>query len=539
MTTTTARRQVRRASTLALALVALAATALPATAQGHEHGVVNASVAIAHDAPPDGRTFVGNVNHFAVVAHGGDGVPDFHQDVPWRVTLNGLTIVETTPDSGHDYDGVNAFDLVFPAPGDYAVEALDATGNAVARFVGTVLPAPALEAAISFSTSHAEALAGELVDIGYVVHDAADPDGGPIAHSDCTVEVLGPSGRLQFRGKTHTHEEAQELRYAYTEVGATTVRVLCFQAYPSARATLFLPRVHEVSVNVLPGPFANADGTAPAPTSLATPPAELNAVVTAPAGDGMTLVGTFDPYTVVGPDTLQHLSVLAVGTDGQTIQHVDFTATLDGPLGRLFESETLHEYDGILEFTTRQAIPGLYTLRVTAEGAKGTGELALTYAVAPPAVPVGGVGAATVGPVTVELDATPEAGVASPWAFAAATPTGPFAHGELEIRLTRAGDPVPVLQAKLHTHDDGLYAMDAALPTSGDYVLEVTPFPLFPQPVLLTAESFAVSAAPGPGVPAAAGAAVDGAAQDAPALPLAALAAALAGAALALRRRRA
>lgn len=518
------------AATLAVAL--LAAAPPSASAQGHEHGAMNAGIAIAHDAPADGRTFVGNVNHFSVIVHGDDAVPDFHQDVPWRVVLNDVTLVETTPDSGHDYDGVNTFDIVFPVAGEYRVEALDASGGVVARFSGTVHPAATLQGGITFATSQEQPVAGQPVDVSYSVH-AAGGD-APIAHSDCTFEVVGPSGRTQFRAKTHTHEEEQAMRYAYTEFGAHTVRIVCFQAYPSERATLFQPVLMEVGVDVLPGPPANAEGE---PMALPALPPELNAVVTAAAGDGMTLVGTFDPYTVVGPDTLQHLNVLAVDGTGQTIQHVDFTAVLDGPGGRLFESSTLHEYDGILEFTTRQAVPGTYTLRVTAEGAAGTGEIALAYAVAPPVVPVGGVVAVVAGPVAVTLDAAPVIGAVSDWTLAADSPSGPFAHGELELRLLGADSPVPFLQTKVHTHDDGRFPLRVALPVDQAYRLEATPFPLFPNPVLLEPQGFDLDPAVGaPLVAGNPGTDADGV-RESPAGATALVLAVLAAAALALRRR--
>jgi hypothetical protein len=511
-------------------MVALAAAVLAflpsASAQAHEHGVVNTQIAIAHDVPADGRTFVGNVNHFSVIAHGDDSVPDFHQNIPWRVTLNGLTLVETTATSGHDYDGVNTFDIVFPVAGAYTVEALDAEGKVAAMFVGTVEPASTRTAAIKFDAPSDPVLAGQPARFTYSVSDATQGASDlPIAHSDCTFEVLS-QGRTQFRAKSHTHEDRQQVQYAFAEAGSSTVRVTCFQAFPSARATLFVPVVFEQDLMVLPGPPANTASSMPEPT---VPSSDLNAVVTAPAGEGMTLVGTFDPYTVVGPDTLQHLNVLAVDATGQTIQHVDFTATLDGPAGLVFRSETLHEYDGILEFTTRQATPGFYTLRVTAEGASGSGELTMTYLVAPRAVPL------NAGLVAVTLDVPGiVSGIPAEWRLAAGATSGPFAHGELEVRLTAAGQTVPYLQAKLHTHADGAFPFTVALPTADAYTLDVMPFPLMPELVLPAATSFTVQPAEGAALPVAA---LPDASQDAPAFAPALLLVGLAGMALAVRRR--
>lgn len=520
---------VRAASAVLPALLAAFLLAVPpGSAQAHEHGDFSAQIAIAHDGPPDGRTFVGNVNHFSVIAHGDDEVPDFHQDIPWRVSLNGLTLVETTPDSGHDYDGVNTFDVVFPAEGEYMVEALDAEGKTAAAFMGAVLPAPASLASVQLDLPSGPVLAGQPARFTYSVSDPSQPSGDlPIAHSDCTFEALA-GGRTEFRAKSHTHDERQSLDYAFAQAGTYTVRVLCFQAYPSPRATLFAPVVLEERLLVLPGAPANPGA---APPASPPPPAQLNAVVTAPAGDGMTLVGTFDPYTVVGPDTLQHLNVLAVNDTGDPIQHVDFTAVLDGPAGRVFASDTLHEYDGILEFTTRQVVPGPYTLRVTAEGASGSGELAMTYVVAPRAVPL------NAGLVEVTLDAPGvTSGAASTWTLAADATSGPFAHGELEVRLTAAGQAVPYLQMKLHTHADGRFPFTVALPTVEAYSLDVQPFPLLPELVVApAAASFTVEPANGAPVPSAAMAGAGS--QEAPAVPSAVVLAGLAGLAIGLRRR--
>lgn len=528
-----------RASATVTLVAVLAVSAVPVAGQVHEHGLANSNIAIAHDLPPDGRTFVGNVNHFSVVAHGDDNVPDFHQDIPWRVTLNGVTLAETTASSGHDYDGVNSFDIVFPVAGNYTVEALDGGGKAVAVFAGHVEGADSgadiQEAAMSVAVSESPSV-GSPVRFTFFPTLAGAASATPVAHSDCTFEAL-QAGRTMFRAKTHTHEEAQEIDYTFSEVGTYSVRIVCFQAYPSPRATLFEPVLWEGQVVVAAGlPAAAPPSVSPALPSL-PPPAELNAVVTAPAGAGATLVGTFDPYTVVGPETLQHLNVLAVDDDGNTIQHVDFTASLDGPLGRVFQSDTLHEYDGILEFTMRQRVPGPYTLTVTSEGASGNGELAMTYVVAPPVVPVAGVGSLAAGPVDVLLDAQPVTGTYGDWLLTAATPGGAFAHGELDVRLTAADATVPFLQTKLHTHDDGRFPLGVALPTGQPYRLDVTPFPLMANPVLPAVQSFLVE--PTGGAPLASDPAAAPPEQEMPALPAALVLAALGLAAVALRRRRA
>lgn len=516
-----------RVTGLLVALLALAMTSAlpPAEAQGHEHGAVGPTI-LAHDGPVDGRQFAGNLAHFAAIAHGDDAVPDFHQDVPMRVTLDGVVLFETTPDSGHDYDGVNVLDVVFPHAGRYKVEALDASGAAIDSFEGEVLPAPALQARLGTSEPM-DVLAGVPVTYGYTVREAA-ADGAQIDHSDCWFEVL-LDGATLLRTKTHTHREEQQLQVTFPAAGTYDVRFTCFQAYPSANATLFAPFAVERSIGVgagpplplLAGPSVN-DG------QQAMPPTALNAVVTGAAGGDLLLVGTFDPYTIVGPDTLQHLNVLAVDpATGTPRQHVDFEATLTAPGGGvLFASATLHEYDGIYELATRNAVPGLYTLEVWAEAGSWRDRVLMQWLVAPPVAPT------SAGPVGLVLDqGSPRGGDPGAYLFSATAAAGPFAHGEIELQVFGAS-PVPLLRTKLHTHDDGTFPFTLALP-EGPHRFDADPFPLMPEAVVVEAASFTVPVAP---AAAASGPEDAPAEQAAPAAPVALLALALAALVLARRR---
>ncbi|HUR24577.1 MAG TPA: hypothetical protein VM327_00995, partial [Candidatus Thermoplasmatota archaeon] len=380
---------------LVLVTLALSLAAMPASGQAHEHGAGGAIV-IAHDVPADGTTFVGTPNHFAVIVKGTDPIPDFHNNVHVRVVLNGIVLFETTPDSGHDYDGVNAFDVVFPAPGAYSVEALDPEDEStmVAMFTGTVLPAPGpgkpqaeLVVTAASSAPTEQVLTGQPVHFTIDLLDAPAAAGGArIEHSDTWFEAW-KDGMLEFRTKLHTHDELQELDYAFQEAGSYTVRVTGYQAYPTlaAQEEFFAPVVHEQSIMVLPGVPVSAVH----PESPPMPAAGLNAVVLGRGGGTYQLVGTFDPYTVVGPDTLEHLYGLVIDpATGQTIQHVNFEAVLHGPTTHLFSSGTLHEYDGIYELTTRQELPGAYTLDLTAERGDWSDTIHMTFLVAPPVVAV-------------------------------------------------------------------------------------------------------------------------------------------------------
>jgi hypothetical protein len=532
-----------------LAVLLLAATLglVPAVAaQTHEHGI-GGKIVIGHDVPADGTTFVGTINHFAVIVKGEDAIPDFHNNIHIRVLLNGGVLFETTPDSGHDYDGVNTFDIVFPVAGAYSVQALDPKdeNSMLAMFDGTVLPAPGPTAPhAEFVVTAAASTPTEQVMTGQPVHftidllDAPAASGGArIQHSDTWFEAW-KDGRLEFRTKTHTHDELQELEYSFQEAGTYTVRFTGYLAYPTAKATLFAPVVHEQSIMVLPG----APVSAVHPESPPMPEAGLNAVVQGKPGGQYLLVGTFDPYTVVGPDTLEHLYALVVDpVTGQTIQHVNFEAILHGPVTHLFSSKTLHEYDGIYELSTRQALPGAYTLDVKATRGDWSDTIHMTYEVVPPVVAVPTV-ASDVGPVMFSLKQPAlTAGATGDFTLHGADIAGePFAHNEVEFRLFGPkSDPatsVPLLSGKLHTHDDGDYGFRIAFPEPGTYKLMLSPTPLMANPVLLTAQSFDITVADGPGLPGPVAAASTGS-HASPALAPALLLVSLAVLVVAVRRR--
>lgn len=534
-----------RAAAVTLLMCTFLAPSAPA--QAHEHGL-GGDVVIAHDVPADGRTYVGALNHFAVIVKGDDPVPDFHNDIHARVVLNDAVLFETTPDSGHDYDGVNSFDVVFPVPGAYRIEALDVDddGKLVAMFSGTVHPAPGAMApqaelvlTASSSAPTGQVLAGQPVHFTIDLTDAA-AGGERIEHSDAWFEAW-KEGRLEFRAKTHTHDELQELDYAFQEAGTYTVRVTGFLAFPSANAETFAPVVLEQQITVLPGvPLSAVHPESPPMPALGGGVPPINAVVEGTPGGEYLLLGTFDPYTVVGPDTLQHLNALVVDpATGEPVQHVDFSAVLHGASTHLFSSGTLHEYDGILEITTRQLLPGAYTLDVTADRGDWSDTIHMTYLVTPQVVPL------NVGPVAFNLrqDAGGAAGETADFVLHGSDQAGqPFAHNEVEFRLFGPGaDPattVPLYAGKLHTHDDGDYGFRLAFPEAGSYLLSFTPTPLMANPVLLTAQEFRIDVVDGPGLPTAPAEAGDaGAGKDAPSLPAALLLAALALAATGRRRR--
>lgn len=452
---------------LALALLLV----LPLVAgQGHEHGGPGGPVAVVTDLHTDGLAFAGTPAHFAVVAFGSDDEPDFHQDMPVRVLLDDVVLWQTTAASGHDYDGIVELDIVFPHPGTWRVEALDADGGVLAHREGTVVERVTEPEVTWLGTVPATASVLEPLRLEYGLAGAA----GLLNHTDVVLELYR-DGLLVFRTHTHTHTETQSVGLRFPEPGEYTLRRIGYQAFPTEDDAAFRPVVDERTITVTGVP------PAPVPSTPTLPGAttDLNAVVRGEAGGAYQLLGAFDPYTVVGPGTLQHLSALVVDPEERAlVQHVDFEATLTGPAGELFSSSTLHEYDGIYELATQQTLPGTYRLAVTASYGDWSDAIELVYVVAPPA-------AATVaGPqvLTLTSGALTES-QPSPIEFRAADAAGnPFAHGELEIDL-RDRDGLSLLHAKLHTHGDGAFPATVAVP-AGSNPLHVTPFPLMPQPAL-------------------------------------------------------
>jgi hypothetical protein len=477
------------------ALAALLLLAPLAGAQDHDHAMSN-GVAIAHDVAPDGHTYVGNLNHFVVLYLGDDAEPDFHQQNHVRVSLDNSTVFETTPDSGHDYDGMYGFDVVFGRPGDYAVEVLQ-DGAVVASFGGTVHPHQGnLTGHTPLTVPDTGLLTGPSGPYK-LVYGAGLPD-RLFSHSDAVLEVFsGPenadaggmaevgvqSQALVLRVKTHTHHEEQSVRLMLDEPEVVFARVSTYLSYPEKGGVEFAPSstVAEILHNghtFVPEPPGSAIGSGVVPA---------NVVVAGSAGPEHVLLGTYDPYDTVGPRTLQHLGIAVLDPmSHMPVQHVDFEATLRGPLGNeVFYSDTLHEYDGILEFESVQTVPGVYTLLVDAKRGNWTGHIELPYTVA--ANPIGTLGA---GPqvVTLAADDGITAGQPTHFEFRVADAAGnAFQHGEIDLiveRLERGqeDDPyafgLPVLRAKLHTHASGTFAFDFAFPDAGNYVLRALPYSL-------------------------------------------------------------
>ncbi len=489
-------------SRLLLALGLLLALAVPALGQ-HEHGD-SSGIVISHDVPADGRTYVGDLSHFGVLDLGTDLVPDFHQQNHIRVTENGVVLFETTDDSGHDYDGVNTFTLAFPAEGDYMVETLNATGAAQTMFMGQVhrLVPKTLDLAVE-----APASVAPLTPAHIVITPSVD---GKIAnHTDSLVEVR-QGAALLLRSHTHTHLEKQELDVAFPAPGTYTLRVTGYLSYPSSKAVPITPVTVEKTIMVSAGVPAPIAGPSLVQPVLGDPQNDReNAVVMGTtSGGNYTLVGTYDPYVVVAPGTQQHIDLLVMDPITKApLQHVNFEAEFGNPAALLFRSSSLHEYDGIYEFTAVEQVPGEYVLHAIATYGPWSGEITVPYIVAPP-----------VTPAVLNTPPTPAAGVellsiggfdgivagkTANLTLDLKDPAGfPLSHSEVDVQVVDERN-VAVLETKLHTHD-GHFAFRAAFP-AGTYTLRLSPFPQDLQPVVFAGATptaplelpFTVAAGPG------------------------------------------
>lgn len=445
----------------------------------HSHGTGEAFVVIAHDAPPDGRAVVGNPAHFAAILFGADGMPAFHHNMEIAVELNGVPLFATTPSSGHDYDGINGFEVVFPVPGEYVVRArTEGRDETATEFRGRVEPlgdpAPA-----SLRLEGPEAVpAHEPAEFRYAIVDAA---GVPVPDADVLFQIRRLSdGALVFRAHTHGHDGPQSLTYDFSRPGEYEVTLLAYQAFPDETAVVFPAFTTTKKVTVDFSPAGLADGAQP-PTPGAPERRGLNHVTMGESAGDLVLMGTYDPYTVTGPFGQARLSAVVVDQDVQPVPRVDFEAVLTDPLGReVFRSASLHEYDGVLEVLFGGQEPGPYSLHVEAQRGAWTGSLVLDYTVAPPATPL------SAGPQFLEATGLDQLAAGRPGEvelFMHDAAGRPFEHSEVDVQVVPAGeDAVPVLATKLHTHDDGRFPFTLAVHEPGDYVLRLAPFSLEPRP---------------------------------------------------------
>ncbi len=439
-------------------------------AQDHDHGA-GGNVLVSHESGDDGRQISGGSGSFGWVLLDDAGAPARHNDGRIKLTQNGVTLFESA--SLHDYDGVVTLETGWVRAGPYEIEA-EVPGEPVAYFNGTVAPDTALESAALAIEGPKTANMNAPSTFTYELRDAA---GVLIPHTDVIVEARRMSDDvLVFRTHTHSHADAQVLTLAFEEPGTYELRFTGYQAFPSVRARQFASVVatHGLEVAAMP--------TLPSPSSNVAPMANVRV-----EDPPYLLQLTADPDVRVGPFTPFRSAAVVTDIANRTlVAHVDFDARIVGPLGNvIFASKSLHEYDGVLEVLSTNALPGTYTLEVKADRGSWKASATQSWTVVPPAViapVVSGGGNYEIHVTGLENAAS---GVPTDVTFSVVNAAGvPLAHSELEIALHRAIDEAPLYRTKLHTHGDGQFHATMTFPDAGAYVLRVDSFPLMPSPAV-------------------------------------------------------
>lgn len=507
-----------------LILVALLATG-PAAAQSHDHDAASGPVAfVLHDGPANGRAVVGGFTHFGFALLDEDGAPVVHRDAEFSIVQNGRTLLSTT--STHEYDGLFSFDVVFHEPGPYVVLARS-DGFEERAFEGVAV-APADETVARIETDVAPAGEG-LVEVEVRIVDAA---GALVPHSDAMLEVRDVAGRLVARTHVHIHEDP--IRFTQRVAGdGETLQVTAFNAFPTGNRPDFRAVVASFPLEAEGVAALPPQDMPPAPDAPDARPLDPTG---AQVGDEKYRLFTmYDPQAIVGLGSPIRLSALLGDANGTPVQHVDFTFTVRGPLGPVFQSESLHEYDGVFEWTGVPDAPGTYSGTIRASYGAAEHETTFSFDVLPPVLPlnpgpnsvrVGGLdGVTALTPADVTFRVASDAGL-------------PADHTEIDVTVYREGEPA-LYQFKLHGHD-GTSGAQLAFPEPGIWLVRVEPFTLLPQAALLEPVLLEVQVGePLPGITPAAvdGEAVEDALRNVPA-PGAALVLALAGGAALVRSRR-
>lgn len=473
-----------RAPIVVCLLVALVAVSLPAGAQDHEHDMSDGMLLIMADLPADGRTVVGDLSHFQYVLLDPDGVPMVHHDFHVEIVLNGISLYAT--ESGHDYDGVGDIDVVFPVSGEYTVTVTvpREDGELVAVYEGYVVGDDGKEEASVDVAWPSTVSARTPVTFTYSV---VDTNGTIIPHTDALVQVRRLADDfLVLEAHTHTHEDAMSFDYAFEKAGEHEVRIIGYTAFPTKSATVFDPVVVKKVIDV-------REGTDASPLDLGRQTSRYDAgsADESHTHDGKAYVthvtadpvqGTKDRVTMkptVGPFSQVRASYIVYETPNMTlVQHTDHVATLTGPYGTVFESASLHEYDGVLTLMSANQAIGDYTWRFSGQKGDWTDAKSYTYQVAPANLPL------QAGPQFIDIKGMERLTVAAPRTvefFVHGAGDTPFMHSEVAFEV-QDDDGMPLLRHKLHTHDSGVFAFQAAMHTAGKHTLRVDPFDIHGAP---------------------------------------------------------
>lgn len=396
---------------------------------------------------------IGTPTTFHVVQAGDDGVPSVHVDVPVRVLLDGEVLYAASPSGGHEYDGVHTVTIAFPRAGRYEVQAM-AGEEAVSIASGRV-------------TAHPVAVVPSSLDVQATGPLQAEYDVATDLHTETLLRFV-EDGRSVLRTSLHAHAVPQG--FTYLPVAAGTASSIHSALQVPVDEPTFAPISRSFPYEGTPAPLV--------PATPQLPTVQPRNAATVAQGDGIVLVATYDPYTIVGPETMMRIAILALDPDTRLpLPHTDFDARLEGPRGVEFASTSIHEHDGVWEFASRRPVGG-YTLHVDATHGDRTASIQATYQV------VHALEARSLGPQTVALQVPAEGTT-----FTATITDAlgqPFDHGEILVDLADHSG-IPVLSAKVHAHGDGVYMWDMAVPP-GEHTLRLEPFALEARPVTFTGD---------------------------------------------------
>ena len=418
---------------------------VPIAAAQHAHDESSGIVLVADQL----ETFVGSPATFTVLHLGDDNVPDFHQDIRLRAFLNDKLVFDQTPPSGHDYDGIATQLIAFGETGTYRVEAMN--GETVAAMLE-----------------------------------------GPVKAAHETPILVSPlqGGLLLNENSFALIEERNARRILLTTLSGPGAVTMNSTFETLVTAAIFGNGVPAHSMFV-----SNPTGIDPRSEPL-MPPLNRNDVTLVDAPP-YTVVASFDPYTVVGPQTLVRLTALVMDEAGMPTTNISATVTLRGPEGIRFESSSFFAPDGIIELEFLPGLVGQYTMTTAVTRGDWSSEITHVLSVIP------AVEARSVGRQTVTFDGPTKvvAGVVNNYTITIGGVT-PFDHGEVDVSVYDE-DGIPVLLTKLHTHPTGTFPFQFAFPAPGTYQLVMDPFPLEARPVEFgpfTAIDFTVVAADVPGL---------------------------------------
>lgn len=470
------------------ALVVLAVPTAPAS-----HAVEESSgFVVLHDVPDSGYTYVGNPVQFAAIKVNPDGSPTTHQDVPIRVTQNGIVLYETSSTAGHDYDGLNPFTIAFPSSGPYTVTALDGAshehgqslsaardaaldhGHETNVFEGFVYPADHTTNATVEVQRTSEAAALGLTSFEVQV---LDDDGQIIPHSDALIEIRRASdGWLLFRTHLHTHDEPMSFAYGFETPGEYEVSATGYMAFPTKTGERFAATTQSIPVSVQ------------APQGVPEPDPSTIPLPEAMGQNSTQLYSSIDPYASNTPASRTTISGLVWDPEASGfVPHVNFVALVRHQVtGHVaFYSDSLHEYDGNFDFTIQRTVPGPYEAVLVAERGdwikRTTVEFLVAEVLPPELLPSGG-GAVIVDAPQI-LSAT--SGRPTSVTFTAMTQAGtPAMHSEIDFQLLRTTGGPPILQNKIHTHGSGTFDVDITFPDAGSYVLVLDPLVIHGDPTV-------------------------------------------------------